>query len=379
MTVLAESLSREVSDAAERRLEVPKPAAMRTILLLTVGHTGKIGSELCRQLGARQEWLRTQGLDLYMIGRLNTREFLWCETGSQDIETVPRHPDDLAQILRRFLSLRTHARLFVDCTGGNTFVQHYPELLKHGIAIVTPNKLANCGSLKDYRTLHHLSRRHCAPYHYETTVGAALPVLSTLADLRTRGDRITRIEAVVSGTLSFVFTRVNNGERFSAAVREAHTRGFTEPHPAADLAGLDSGRKLLILMREAGLAWEPQRVVVESLVPEELGAASAEEFLAGLARYDADWSEKAEAAHQRSLRLVYLARFDGRSASVGVTHVASTDPFALLTSGENLFRIWTEHYHPTPLTISGPGAGPEVTAAGLVTDILKAAQRLVGT
>ncbi|MGH8377599.1 MAG: aspartate kinase [Gammaproteobacteria bacterium] len=376
MRALATTFPQSGFSLTEQRAFVHE-STVRQALLLIAGHSGQIGSALCRQLQAHDSKLRVQGLYLVIAGLLNSREFLWRDPDGRNGETFPRQTDDWPNILRCFLAGGNVARLFVDCTAGSAFVDHYPELLEHGIGIVTPNKLANAGSLENYLALQQLARRHGTPYRYETTVGAALPVLGPLADLVRNGDKVKRIEALLSGTLSFIFNRVNNGERFSTAVREARARGFTEPHPGADLVGADSGRKLLILMREAGFHWEPERVQVESLLPQELVAETdAERFLAGLADHDVAWAKRAEAAHRRSLRLVYLARFDGRSASVGVTHVASTDPFALLAPGENLIRIWTERYQPVPLSIAGPGAGPELTAAGVLTDILKAVKAL---
>lgn len=353
-------------------------AGTRQVRLLIAGHTGQIGRALCRQLQAHDSALSTQGIQLSVVGRINRREFLWCDPHGHSEEPVARTVGDWPQILRRFLAGGSGARVFVDCTDGDAFVDHYPELLRHGIAIVTPNKLANSSSQASYAALQQLAHHYGAPYCYETTVGAALPVLGPLADLVRTGDKVKRIEALLSGTLSFILNRVNNGERFSVAVREARARGYTEPHPGADLTGADSGRKLLILLREAGFAWEPGKVAVENLVPMELAAETdAERFLAGLATHDAVWAEHAEAAHRRSLRLVYLARFDGHNAQVGVTHVAACDPLALLAPGENLIRIWTDRYHPVPLSIAGPGAGPELTAAGVLTDILKAARELL--
>lgn len=376
MPALGNALSRTgFGDAA------PPPVAgaqadTRSVQLLIAGHSGQIGRALCRQLDARAATLHSDDLHVAIAGRLNRREFVCSDPQARGEQTCARTPDDWPQILRQFLAAGSAARLFVDCTAGATFVDRYPELLRHGIGIVTPNKLANSGSQASYTALQQLARRHRVPYCYETTVGAALPVLGPIADLIRSGDRVRRIEALVSGTLSFILNRVNNGERFSVAVRDARARGYTEPHPASDLAGADSGRKLLILLREAGWSWEPQQLAVESLVPAELAAETdAERFLAGLSAHDAAWAERAEAAHQRSLRLIYLARFDGHSAQVGVTHVAASDPFALLAPGENLIRIWTDRYQPVPLSIAGPGAGPELTAAGVLTDILKAAAR----
>ncbi|MGH8291982.1 MAG: aspartate kinase [Gammaproteobacteria bacterium] len=362
----------ETGPTASAQLEAPQ------VQLLIAGHSGQIGRALCRQLRARESGPPTHAGQLIVAGRLNRREFVWSSSAHRGEETFARTADDWPQILRRFLASTPAPRVFVDCTASGELVEHYAELLQHGIGIVTPNKLAFSGPQQEYQSLQNLARQRRVALGYETTVGAALPVLAAVADLRERGERVRRIEALLSGTLSFILHRVNNGERFSVAVREARARGYTEPYPGADLQGTDSARKLLILLREAGWSWEPEQVQAASLVPEELAIETdAERFLAGLAAHDAAWTERAEAAHQRSLRLVYLARFDGRSASVGVTHVAATDPFALLAAGENLVRIWTDRYQPVPLSIAGPGAGAELTAAGVLTDILKAARELL--
>lgn len=347
----------------------------RPVGLLIAGHSGRIGTELCRQLSSLQETAQTPRADLRIAGLINSRETRWPDRDKPGVTTFPRHPGDWPHILRRFLSRDVGTRMFVDCTAGRAFACHYAALLQHRIGIVTPNKLANSGALVDYLALRQVVDRHATPYQYETTVGAALPVLGALADIRTRGDRVTRIEALVSGSLSFIFGRLNQGMTFSTAVRDARAHGFTEPHPASDLQGTDSGRKLLIMLREAEYHWELDRITVDSLVP----AASAAEpdpdrFVAGLAAVDAEWTAKITAARRRNLRLVYLARFDRRGARAGITHVSNQDPFALLAPGENLIRIWTEQYQPIPLSISGPGAGPVLTAAGILTDILKGAQ-----
>lgn len=379
MPALANALSaRDFAAAESQSIAIAQPAALRAQLLIA-GHTGQIGSELCCQLEFQQARLHGRDIELHVTGRFNRSEFLWCEPNNRSEDRQARSSDDWPRILRRFLASAHSPRIFVDCTAGTVFAEHYPELLRHGIGIVTPNKLANSGNQASYAELQQLARIYGTPYCYETTVGAALPVLGPLADLVGAGDHVHRIEALLSGTVSFILNRVNNGERFSAAVRETRARGYTEPHPATDLAGADSGRKLLILLREAGLAWEPEQISVESLVPEELaGETNADHFLAGLAAHDAAWAERAEAAHRRSLRLAYLARFDGRRARVGITNVAADDPFALLAAGENLVRIWTDRYQPVPLSVAGPGAGPELTAAGLLTDIVKAARQLAG-
>jgi len=250
---------------------------------------------------------------------------------------------------------------------------HYCDFFAAGIGVVTPNKLANSSTHDNWHALRQSARQHAVAYRFETTVGAALPVLGPLQDLVRRGERIRRIEAVLSGTLSFIFQRLNYGLPFSEAVREARDRGYTEPHPAEDLTGADCVRKLLILLREAGFQWEPERVRVENLLtPELVCIKEPDTFLTALGEQDCNWRQRVKSAHKRSLRLAYLARFDGHNATVGVTHTSAQEPFALLAPGENLVRIWSDHYDPVPLSIAGPGAGPALTAAGVLSDILEA-------
>lgn len=353
---------------------VPLAHARRSVLLLIAGHSGRVGSVLCQLLAAECARLKQDtGVDFEIVGLVNRRETVWREPDSAWREdTLSRSGDDWPLLIRRFHALRG-PKLFVDCTAAAEVAHHYAEFFRNGIGVVTPNKLANSGSQQHYRALLGKARQQQVPYLYETTVGAALPLLGSLADLRAAGDRVQRIEAVLSGTLSFIFQRLNHDTPFSAAVREARDEGYTEPHPAEDLKAVDSARKLLILLREAGFEWEPERVTVQGLLPPALAVETdPERFLLQLAAYDEEWAMRAAAAKKRGLRLACLAEFDGRSARVGLTHVAAGDPFAQLAPGENLVRIWSKCYQPVPLSISGPGAGPKITAAGLLTDIIKA-------
>jgi len=348
--------------------------ASRRVLLLVGGHTGRVGTALLRLLVRERARLITEHrVDFHLAGTVNRRAAHWHdpEAGWRE-DVIPRQGDDWRDILRRFRGY-LGPKLFVDCTASEEVAHHYREFFEQGIGVVTPNKLALSGSQKEYRELQVAAELLRLPYRYETTVGAALPILGTLADLRASGDEVLRIEAVLSGTLSFLFQRLNHGMPFSAAVAEARAEGYTEPHPAEDLQAQDSARKLLILMREAGIPWEPERVQVKSLVPPELSEETdPERFLTRLAAYDPNWAADVERARKQGLRLTCLAEFDGREARVSVTPVPAADPFAQLAAGENLLRVWTRRYQPVPLTIAGPGAGTEVTAAGLLTDLIKA-------
>jgi aspartokinase/homoserine dehydrogenase 1 len=364
-----------VSAIEDAPTPIAAPRASRRISLLLAGYTGRVGSTLVKMINTERARLEQEAhIELHVVGALNTRNLVWHEPDSpwrQD--TLPRHQGDWPQLLRRFRTL-TGPKLFVDCTASGEVASRYLEFLGEGIGIITANKLANSRSGGHYQALQTLAAEQRVPYRYETTAGAALPLLAAFADLRAGGDRVTRIEAVLSGTLSFIFQRLNQGTPFSTAVREARDQGYTEPHPADDLKALDSARKLLILMREAGIDWEPEQVKVRGLSPPALDAeADPERYLKGLAASDDEWADRVSACHKQGLRLACLAEYDGREARVGLAQVSAADPFAHLAGGENLVRVWTRRYQPVPLSIAGPGAGTEVTAAGLLTDIIKAA------
>lgn len=352
----------------------PHAGPLRRVLLLVGGHTGRVGSALIRLLAAERRRLMVEHrLELRLAGAVNRREAHWHDPDSAWREdSIPRYADDWPEIIRRFTGY-TGPKLFVDCSASPEIAAHYAGFFRNGIGVVTPNKLANSGPQQEYRALQAAAEAGRVPYRYETTVGAALPLLSTLSDLKAGGDKVQRIEAVLSGSLSFIFQRLNHGAPFSTAVREARAAGYTEPNPTEDLRALDSARKLLILLREAGIEWEPEQVQVRGLVPPELAAETdAECFLAGLASHDQAWNLQAVSARKQGLRLACLAEYDGREARVGLVQLPATDPFARLAAGENLLRVWTRHYQPVPLSIAGPGAGTEVTAVGVLTDIIKA-------
>lgn len=350
------------------------PGATRRVLLLIGGHTGRVGAALLRLLAQeRGRLLAKHRVEFEVVGVVSRHTVHWHnpDAGWRE-EVLPRAEDDWSDIIRRFRGY-LGPKLFVDCTAAVAIGGYYREFLEQGIGIVTPNKLALSGPEKQYRELLATAELLRLPYRYETTVGAALPILSTVADLRANGDEVLRIEAVLSGTLSFLFQRLHLGVPFSAAVSEARAEGYTEPHPVEDLKAQDSARKLLILMREAGIACEPEHIAVKSLVPPDLaGEADPDRFVAGLAAHDATWAVEAEQARKHGRRLACLAEFDGQEARVGVAPVPAADAFAHMAAGENLVRVWTRRYQPVPLSIAGPGAGAEVTAAGVLTDLIKA-------
>jgi len=211
---------------------------------------------------------------------------------------------------------------------------------------------------------------------YETCVGAALPVIGTLRDLITSGDAIYQIEAVLSGTLSFIFNAVADGSRFRDAVREAKQRGYTEPDPRDDLSGADVARKVLILAREAGLPFEIHNLTLESILPEASKSCSTEEFMGRLAELDTHLDPVIAGAKADGKRLFFAASIDcaRQSARIGLTAVAKDHPFCSLAGSDNIVAFTTRRYSPQPLVVKGPGAGAEVTAAGVFADIVRAAR-----
>jgi aspartokinase/homoserine dehydrogenase 1 len=209
---------------------------------------------------------------------------------------------------------------------------------------------------------------------YETNVGAGLPIINTLNDLILSGDRIIRIEAVLSGTLNFIFSSFKGGTAFSAIVREAREKGYTEPDPRDDLNGMDVARKMLILAREAGAKIEIDDVTVENLVPESLrGQISIDEFLSELKSHDDHFERMRQKAEGNAEKLRYMAVFDGNSVSASLRTVNAQHPFYQLSGSDNMIMITTERYNERPMVIRGPGAGAEVTAAGVFADIIRIA------
>ncbi len=269
-----------------------------------------------------------------------------------------------------------HAAI-IDCTASESVAALYAGWFAHGIHVVTPNKKAQSGPLVYWQELRDIRRRHNAHFLYETTVGAGLPIIETLRDLKRTGDEILSIEGVFSGTLAYLFNVYDGSQPFSAIVREARDRGFTEPDPRDDLSGMDVARKVIILGREMGLELELEDLTVESLVPEALRELGIEEFLDALPDYDQVMHARFEAAQQAGQVLRYVGRLkrdDG--ASVSLDGLGSDHPFARMNLTDNILRYQTARYSDNPLVVQGPGAGPDVTAAGVFADLLRLATYL---
>jgi aspartokinase/homoserine dehydrogenase 1 len=263
--------------------------------------------------------------------------------------------------------------VIVDCTASAAVARHYPEWLAAGIHIVTPNKQAGSADLAFHRTLEPARRAGGSHYLYEATVGAGLPIIQTVRDLRETGDRIRVIEGILSGTLSYLFNVWDGEQPFSALVREAKVQGFTEPDPRDDLSGTDVARKLIILAREMGLDLELADVQLEGLVPPSLQSGGVDQFLERVQQLDAPMRERFQAARGRGRVLRYVGRLDAdtRRATVGLVELDRSHLFANISLTDNVVSFTTSRYDRNPLVVRGPGAGPAVTAGGVFADLLR--------
>ncbi len=266
--------------------------------------------------------------------------------------------------------------VIVDCTASPEVAGRYQEFLRAGAAVVTANKIALSRSLDEYRALLRAAQGG-GGIHHETTVGAGLPMVRTVAELRRSGDRIEQMEGVLSGTLTFLFDEVNRGRPFSEVVREARERGISEPDPREDLGLTDVVRKLVILGRTAGWDIRPEDVKVEPILPQELlDAPSVEAFMEGLPSVDETFARRSQAASEKGCRLATVGRITAAGAEIRMMEVPDDRPAARIRGTENVLEIRSMRYSHHPILIQGPGAGPMVTAAGLMTDLVAAAERV---
>jgi aspartokinase/homoserine dehydrogenase 1 len=349
---------------------------IRNVQVFIAG-TGRVGAALLDQMAAEADRLGWRsGLRLLISGIAHSRAACLAADGIplNEWRAQLANADSASdRIVQAALASPNAHRVFVDCTASPRVAGTYLELLAKGVAIVSANKIAFSGLMDLYGRLRRAARLGNGIYA-ETTVGAGLPVLRPIADLVATGDVVMRIEGVLSGTLSFLFARLAQGDALSEAVRVAHERGFTEPDPRDDLSGRDVARKLLILAREAGFEIEPRDVMVEPVLPgTEWAELTLEQFWQALPSADAEFAARRESAAARGRVLAYLAAVDPTGARVCITEVDRTHPCATLLPGDNLIAVTSARYAERPLTIRGPGAGPDVTAAGVFADILRAA------
>jgi len=343
---------------------------------------GSVGRVLLEQIAAESGRLRDEfKLDLRLRGIMGSKKMLLAEqgispSGGVDGWKAALDASSAAADIDKFVE-HLHVdhlphTVIIDCTADDSVAKHYAEWLKAGIHVVTPNKKANSGPLAYYDSLKEARRHGGSSYLYEATVGAGLPVIQTLRDLRETGDKITSVEGILSGTLAYLFNVYDGKTPFSEIVKDAKAKGYTEPDPRDDLSGTDFVRKVIILGREMGLKLEMKDVQVESLIPAGLEKGTIDDFLNGLSKYDGEMKKRFDAAAARGKVLRYVGRLtaDGK-ATVGVSELDKSHAFANIALTDNVVRYATARYNANPLIVQGPGAGPAVTAAGVFADLLR--------
>ncbi|MHB1687184.1 MAG: bifunctional aspartate kinase/homoserine dehydrogenase I [Ignavibacteriaceae bacterium] len=355
----------------------------KTVNLFVVG-TGLIGGTLLRQISNQTNFLAKEYLlSIKIIALANRRKMLidpnsinpgeWDERlSSSDLKT------DLNGLVDKMKKLNLPNSIFVDCTASEEVVDKYQNILDASISIVTPNKKANSRSMEFYLRLKQSALFHNVKFMYETNVGAGLPIINTVRDLVSSGDKIIKIEGILSGTLSYIFTSFTKGKSFSKILREAKSKGYTEPDPRDDLNGLDFARKLLILAREVGMKMELGDVKVENIIPPKArNSKSIEDFFAKLEKCDDEFERKRKDAEENGKALRYIGKLENGKAEISLHEIDDKHPFYSLSATDNILALTTKHYKDRPIVIKGPGAGADVTAAGVFADIIRISNYLI--
>lgn len=352
-----------------------------------IAGVGTVGSRLLEQIRTQFEHISDElRLNLRVIGVANSKQAIYAEEGidltkwsdelhkpareqgrAQDSNTISDFTDSI-------LSRNLRNSVFVDITASSDVVETYPKLLQRSISVIACNKVAASSEFEKYKKLKDLSREYNSQFLFETNVGAGLPVIGTLNDLVRSGDKINRIEAVLSGTLNFVFNNYDGQRKFADVVRQAQDEGYTEPDPRLDLSGTDVARKILILAREAGRRIEMNDIKNIAFLPASCFEGSVDDFYAEMFRQDDHFKKLFDEAKAAGLSLKYIASLDGVKASVGLQSIAPDHNFANLAGKDNAVLFYTNRYLDLPLVVKGAGAGADVTAAGVFADIIRAAR-----
>ncbi|WPU94188.1 bifunctional aspartate kinase/homoserine dehydrogenase I [Mucilaginibacter sabulilitoris] len=339
--------------------------------------TGNIGKTLFNQLKAHTEYLKdNNGIQVKIAGISNTRKMTFnsdgisLDTWQDDLLASP-HTADLQMFIDRMKEMNLPNCVFIDNTASPVPVDFYEKVFKANISVITCNKIGNSASYKQYKTFRDTARRHGVDFFYETNVGAGLPIINTLKNLMNSGDRVQRIEAILSGTISFIFNNFKGDANFHDVVKEAQEKGYTEPDPRDDLSGKDFMRKMLILARDAGYAMEEADVEIESVLPKaSLEAKSVEDFYDTLKTEDAHFARLKDEAEKGGKVLRYIGKLEDGKVSITLQMVDENHPFYMLSGSDNIISFTTDRYKERPLVVKGPGAGAEVTAAGVFADLI---------
>ncbi len=351
----------------------------KKVNLFLVG-PGVVGSALLKIVSEQLNYFATElNTEFNLVGLANSKKMILNKSGiiisdwKKQLSKC-RTKSNIEKYIAQMIELNLQNSILVDSTAGSLLSSKYKDILSSGISIVTPNKVANSENYASYLEVREAASKGNSEFRYETNVGAALPVIDTFRDLINNGDELIKIEGVLSGTLSYIFNSLNDGKKFSEVVIDAKKRGFTEPDPRDDLSGLDIARKLLILVREACIAIELSDIEIDNLVPLKLRKLKdVNDFIGKLDKYDSQFEAMRLKAKENNKVLSYMAKYEQGKATVTIQEIDENHPFYNLKGIENIVSFSTKYYNEIPLVIKGPGAGPEFTASGVLSDILKIA------
>jgi len=348
------------------------------VLNLFICGVGTVGGKLIEQIKKQYEELKLHSnLKLNVVGIASSRNAIFNREGldldyySEELKaSEPSNPEKLRDSI---LQMNIFNSVFVDCTASKDVADLYQSLLENNISVVAANKIAASGSFEEYELLKRTALQRGVKFRFETNVGAGLPIIGTINDLRNSGDKILKIEAVLSGTLNFIFNEINAHIPFSETVKRAKEQGYSEPDPRIDLSGKDVIRKLVILTREAGYKVNQEDVEKNLFVPDEFFKGSLEDFWKNLPHLDTDFEQRRQRLSEEGKRWRFVATMDNGRTSVALKEVAANHPFYNLEGSNNIVLLTTERYKEYPMQIQGYGAGASVTAAGVFANIMSIA------